>query len=43
MENLSSKKRVFISGPVSGKPYDSVCEDFKRAQEKLEALGYVSG
>lgn len=40
MENLSSKKRVFISGPVSGKPYDSVCEDFKRAQEKLEALGY---
>lgn len=34
------KKRVYISGAISGRLPEDVCEDFERAEEKLKSLGW---
>ena len=34
------KKRVYISGAISGRLPEDVCVDFERAEEKLEEMGW---
>lgn len=34
------KKRVYISGAISGRLPEDVCEDFERAEDQLESLGW---
>lgn len=34
------KKRVYISGAISGRLPEDVFEDFDRAEDKLESLGW---
>lgn len=34
------KKRVYISGAISGRLPEDVCEDFERAEKQLKSLGW---
>lgn len=33
-------KKIYISGQISGLPYDEVVAKFKEAEERLQAQGY---
>lgn len=34
------KKKVYISGPITGIPYDKCRKAFSEVQQRLEAMGY---
>lgn len=36
----NSMCRVYISGPISGRPFWKVCDDFNKAEELLNAAGF---
>lgn len=42
MNKEEKKRRIYISGPISGHDLDERRKAFKRAQKRIEDLGYIA-